>query len=142
MSSLKKYALAQTAVLHLRDGNDEPMYADGADGQPDQSRPMRVCLFGPGTKQHAAAKAAAGNRAMDRFKKKGKSDTSAEEQVKETARFLVACTDSMENVEYEDLTGNAMYEAIYSDLSLLFIPQQIDKYLGDTANFTGSSPTN
>lgn len=142
MSSLKKYALAQTSVLHLRDGNDELMYADGADGKPDQSKPMRVRLFGPGTKQHAAAKAAAGNRAMDRFKKKGKSDISAEDQVKETARFLVACTDAMENIEYEGLSGEAMYEAIYSDLSLIFIPQQIDKYLGDTANFTGPSPTN
>lgn len=142
MSSLKKYALAQTAVLHLRDGNDELMYADGADGKPDQSKPMRVRLFGPGTKQHAAAKAAAGNRAMDRFKKKGKMDVSAEDQIKETARFLAACTDSMENVEYESLSGDAMFEAIYSDLSLIFIPQQIDKYLGDTANFTEASPKN
>ena len=35
MSSLKKYEMAETAVLHLRDAADELMYADGADGKPE-----------------------------------------------------------------------------------------------------------
>lgn len=136
MSNLKKYALQPIAVLHLRDGNEELMYADGEDGKPDESKPMRVRLYGPGTKKYAAAKAAAANRGMDRFKKKGKSDLSAEDQIKETAMFLLACTESMENIEHEGLEGEAMHREIYSDLELCFIPAQIDKWLNDTANFT------
>ena len=141
MSSIKKYAIEETTVHHLRDGNDELMYADGQDGKPDLTKPMRVNLYGPGSKNHARARASAGNRAMDRFKKKGKSDQTHEEQIEETARFLTACTKSMENVEYEEMSGEAMYKAIYSDLELCFIPQQLDKILGVTSNFTKASTT-
>jgi hypothetical protein len=142
MSSLKKYAIDETTIHHLRDASDELMYADGDDGQPDTNKPMRVKLYGPGSKIHAKAKAAANNRALDRFKKKGKSDMSAEDQAEETAKFLVACTHSMENIDDDNgLKDAAMYHSIYTDLSLCFIPQQIDKVLGDTANFFKVAPT-
>ncbi|BBB65914.1 hypothetical protein UNDYM_1661 [Undibacterium sp. YM2] len=141
MSSIKKYALQSTGILHLRDGNEELMYADNVDGQPDLNRPMRAHLFGPGTKVYAAAKAQAQNRAMDRLKKKGKSDMTAEDQAKETAQFLAACTKELENVEYDGLTGRDLHIAIYTDLELCFVPAQIDKWLADTANFTKASPT-
>lgn len=140
--SLEKYALEQTSVLHLRDGNDELMYADGADGKPDQEKPMLVHLYGPGSKQHAKAKAKASSVAMARFQKSGKIEVSAEERTEETAKYLIACTKSMENVQYKDLTGDDLYKAVYTDQTLCFIPQQIDKYLGDTANFTKPSAKN
>jgi hypothetical protein len=138
-NNLKKYALNATATLHLRNGNDELMYADGPDGMPDESKPMRVRMFGPGTKQYAAAVAAANNRNMDRMKRKGKADMTAEDKIKETATFLSACTDGFENVEWDGLAGRDLYMAAYSDLELCFIPMQIDKWLGDTANFTKES---
>ena len=47
MSNLKKYALTPTAVHHLLDGDDNPMYADGPDGTPDKARPMLAHMFGP-----------------------------------------------------------------------------------------------
>lgn len=139
MSNLKKFALQPTSILHLRDGNDDLMYADGADGQPDKEKPMRVRLFGPGTKRFAAARAAQSNRSVDRIKKKGKSDQSAEEQVAERAKFLTQCTDGFENIEVDGLTGDALAMAVYGDLELCFIPAQIDEYIGNTANFTGAS---
>jgi len=141
MSNLKKFALQATSILHLRDGNDDLMYADGVDGKPDTSRPMRAHLFGPGTKQYAAARAEQSNRSIDRLKKKGKSDQSAEDQIKETATFLARCTDRLENVEVDGLTGKDLCMAVYGDIELCFIPAQIDRYIGDTANFTGVSPT-
>jgi len=135
-NNLKKYALQALSVLHLRDGNDDPMYADGPHGKPDLDRPMRVHLYGPGTRQFAAARAEQSNRTMDRVKRKGKSDLSAEDQIKETATFLARCTARMENVEYDGLADNALHMAVYADLELCFIPAQIDKYISDTANFT------
>jgi hypothetical protein len=137
--SLSKYAIQEKSTIHLRDAGDELMYADGKDGLPDPKKPMLVHLYGPGSKQHAKAKAAASNRAMDRFKKKGKSDSTYEEQIEETAKFLVSCTASMENIDHNGLTGEELYKAVYTDLEFCFIPQQIDKYLGDTANFTKAS---
>jgi hypothetical protein len=140
--SLKKYALKPTAVLHLRDGADELMYADGPDGKPDQNRPMRAYLFGPGTKQFAAAKAEQSNRSMDRLKKKGKTDLTAEEQTKEVATFLARCTESFENVEYEGLSGRELILAVYSSMELCFVAEQVNKYIGETANFTEQPATN
>ncbi|NHZ78446.1 hypothetical protein F2P44_03980 [Massilia sp. CCM 8695] len=139
MTNLKKYALVPTAIHQLRDGNDDPMFADGPDGKPDESKPMNVHVFGPGTKVYAKAKAAQANRNMDRYKKKGKSDLTAEDQTKDTADFLAAVTDRFENIEVDELTDKALHLAVYSDLELCFIPAQLDKLLSDTANFTKAS---
>lgn len=139
MSNLKKYGLKPTSVLHLLDGNDDPMFADDADGKPDLNRPMKVRLFGPGTKQYAAAQAAQSNRNMERFKKKGKSDMTAEERVAETAKFLARCTDGFENIEVDGLSGKDLFMSVYQDIELCFIPAQIEKFINDTANFTPTS---
>lgn len=140
-SNLKKYALVPTIIHHLLDGADNPMYADKPDGTPDESRPMRAHMFGPGTKQYAKAQAAQSNRSMDRFKKKGKSNMTAEEQATERATFLAACTAQLENVEVDDLTGDALCMNVYTDEEQCFIPMQLDKLIGDTANFTKASQT-
>jgi hypothetical protein len=140
-NNLKKFALVPTIIHHLLDGDDSPMYADGADGQPDLSRPMRAHMYGPGTKQYAKAQAAQSNRSVDRFKAKGKSKQTAEEQATERAMFLAACTVKLENVEVDQLEGEALAMAVYTDLELCFIPAQLDKLIGDTANFTKASQT-
>ncbi|MRV72572.1 hypothetical protein GJ700_12725 [Duganella sp. FT92W] len=140
-NNLKKFALKALSILHLRDGNDDLMYADGPDGQPDLNRPMRAHLYGPGTKQYAVARAEQSNRTMDRMKRKGKADLSSDEQVKENAKFLARCTAQLENVEYENLSGDDLHMAVYNDLELCFIPAQIDKFIGDTANFTAQPST-
>lgn len=140
MSNLKKFALVPTAIHHLRDGNDELMYADGPDGKPDESKPMRAHMFGPGSKRYAAARAAQSNRSMDRFKAKGKDKTTAAEQAEDTAKFLIACTDHLENVEVDQLTGEALLMNVYTDLEVCFIASQLDKFIGETANFTQKSP--
>lgn len=141
MSNLKKYALQSVSILHLVDGNGDPMYADGPDGNVDKSRPMRAHLYGPGTRQFAAARVAQSNRNMDRIKKKGKTEQTVEESTNETATFLASCTARLENIEDGDLAGRDLAMAIYSDLELCFIPTQIDRYIGETANFTGVPPT-
>lgn len=128
-----------TNVLHLRDADDELMYKDGDDGQPDLSKPMTVTLYGPGSKQYAKASARQQNRALDKLKKKGKADQTAEEKAQERAEFLADVTAAMTNVEYDQLQGEFLYKAVYSDTSLGFIPKQIEEYLGDWGNFTKPS---
>jgi len=144
-NNLKKFALVPTIIHHLLDGDDNPMYAELPplpDGSPDLSRPMRAHMYGPGTKQYAKAQAAQSNRSMDRFKKKGKANMTADEQSTERATFLAACTAQLENVEVDELQGDALAMAVYTDLELVFIPMQLDKLIGDTANFTKASQTN
>ncbi|MCR4297508.1 MAG: hypothetical protein NUV75_01960 [Gallionella sp.] len=140
MNNLKKYAVAPTSRLPLRNANDELMYADGSDGKPDESKPMAVNVYGPGSKQYAKAQAAQQNRMIDKLKRKGKTDQSAEEKAREQAEFLAACTESFENITDDELTGEALFKSVYTDIEVGFIAEQVGKHIGDWANFTmGSS---
>lgn len=126
--SIKNFAVCATGRLHLRDADDELMYTD--DG-----KEIAVNVYGPGSKQFAKAQAAQSNRAIDKFKKKGKADQTAEQKAAESAEFLSDITESFENVEYDGLTGSALAIAVYSDITLGFIADQVAKYVNDWANF-------
>jgi hypothetical protein len=133
MSDIRKFAVEATGQLHLRDANDELMYAG--------DKPMVVNLYGPGSKQYAKAQAAQQNRMIDKLKRKGKTEQSAESKAAEAAEFLSDCTASFENVDYDGLTGGELAKAIYSDVTIGFIADQVAKHLGDWSNFTKPSTT-
>ena len=134
---IRKFAVEETTVVHLRDANDVLMYADEA-----QTMPCRVELYGPGSKPFAKAQAAQNARMLERLKRKGKVEQSADEMASERVAFLAACTKSTENIEYDQLQGEALYKAVYGDPTLGFIPDQLNKHLGDWANFTKPAPQN
>jgi len=137
MSDVRKYAVDPGARLHLRDANDELMFADDA-----KLKPIAVNLHGPGSKQYAKAQAAQQNRMIDKLKRKGKTEQTAEQKAAEVADFLTDCTASFENMEYDELQGDALAHAVYSDLSIGFVAEQVNKFLGDWSNFTkGSTKT-
>lgn len=133
---IRKFAVTPTSTLHLRDAADELMYADG-----DRSRPMQAVLYGPGSKQYKAAQAASSNRMVERMKKKGKADQSPAEQAQQTADFLTACTKSLDNVEFDKLTDEALFLAVYLAPEIGFVAEQINKHILDWANFTTPSLT-
>ena len=142
MSSLKKYRMAETGVLHLRDASDELMYADGADGKPDPTKPMRVHLYGPGSKQYARALNERQNHNVDLLKRKGRTKESAEEAVRINAEFLCGCTQSFENIESDSgATGETLWMETYRDQGLSFIRDQVAAFLNETANFSKPSTT-
>jgi hypothetical protein len=143
MSNLKRFEMEETGVLHLRDAGDELMYAEGEDGAPDLAKPMRIYLYGPGSKQYAKALAARDNRWIERMKRRGKVAQSAEEKVRDQAELLTACTQSFENLDTgSGATGEALYLEVYTSLKLSFISTQANAFLNETANFTkGSTST-
>ena len=133
MTDIKKFAVEETSVLELRGPDDSPMV--GEDGQP-----MTVTVYGPGSKTYAKAQAANQNRMIDKLKRKGKTDQSAEEKAREQADFLAGCTKEFSaNIEYDSLKGEALFKAAYADTSIGFIAEQVGKHLGDWANFTTAS---
>jgi len=134
---IRKFAVEQTATLHLRDADDELMYADG-----DKAKPVILRMYGPGSKKYAEAQARQSNRLMDKLKRKGKSDQTAEQRAGESAEFLADCTQGGENLEYGELTGREMLIAIYADESIGFIADQAAKFINDWANFTKPSQQN
>jgi hypothetical protein len=139
MSNIKKFAVDETSTLHLKDANDDLMYAEGADGKPDKSKPMRIKLYGPGSKQYVKVQAAGNNKLFTRLKKKGKEDQSAEDQAQESADKLAALTHSFENIGYDDLVGEELHKAVYLDETIGFIATQVNAHLNDWANFTKPS---
>jgi len=131
---IRKYAVEPTSRLHLHDANDEPMYADEK-----KTKPTAVNLYGPGSKQYAKAQAAQQNRMIDKLKRKGKTEQTAEQKASETAEFLADCTASFENLEYDTLTGSDLAKAVYSDITIGFIADQVARHIGDWSNFTKAS---
>lgn len=133
---IRKFSVAPTARLHLRDAADELMYADEA-----RTQPMAVNVHGPGSRQHARAQAAQHNRMLDKLKRKGKAAQTAEELAQEKAEFLADCTESFEHIDYDALAGRELAVALYADPSVGFIADQVAKFLGEWANFTKGSAT-
>ncbi len=128
MTDIRKFSVAATGRLALRDASDEPMLTD--DG-----KEIAVNVFGPGSKQYAKAQAAQQNRMLDKLKRKGKSDQTAEQKSAEAAEFLSDCTESWENLDYDGLTGTALSKAVYSDQTIGFIADQVAKFIGDWSSF-------
>ena len=131
---VRKYAVEETGTLELRGPDDEPML--GEDGLP-----MTITGYGPGSKSYAKAQAANQNRMIDKLKRKGKTDQSAEEKAREQADFLAGCTKEFSaNIEYDGLKGEALFKAVYADTSIGFIAEQFGKWLGDWNSFTKGLP--
>jgi hypothetical protein len=126
---IRKYAVEPTSKLHLRDANDELMYTE-------EGKSVTVNLYGPGSKQYARAQAAQNNRLLDKLKRKGKSDQTAEQRAAESSEFLADCTESFENLDYDNLTGRELFMAVYADVSIGFVADQVAKYISDWSNFT------
>lgn len=151
---IRKKAVEPRATLHLKDSADELMYDAKLDAAgnpvldadnnevPDLDKPVRVHIFSPGSKQYARANAAKQNRMMEKLRKKGKINETAQQQAEEQAEFLSAVTEGWDNMTFGDstLTGEALSKAIYSEPSIGFIAEQVGKYLGDWGNFTPTAP--
>lgn len=112
---------------------------DPRTGEPmtDEGKIVSVTVYGPGSKPFAAAKSKASNRAIERFKRKGKTATTPEEDAAATASFLAACTKAFNNFNYKGMdAGPDMFRACYEDIAMGWITEQVNREMGDWGNFT------
>ena len=115
------------------------MYDQDAEGRPDKEKPVTVELYGPGSREHGQATAKRSNRNIQRLRKKGSVELSADDIATEGAEYLAAITVGFTNLEYGGLTGDKMHKALYADRTLGFIADQVNEHIGDWENFTGGS---
>ncbi len=132
-------AVADTAAIHLKDAKGEPLYDQN-------SNPVRIHVYGPGSKQFAAVEAKQSARALKRMQdNEGKVAVAPPEQrAQETAEDLAAITAKLENFTYSpagDKQGAELFEALYLDRKLGFITRQVTKFVDDWGNFSGGSAT-
>jgi hypothetical protein len=135
---IKGQAVAATAFLHLQDAAEEPLYATkpGTD-ETDLDKPVRVSVYGPGSKQYAQANARRYNRYVERMRKGKKIELSADEQRRETAEFLADTTHSFENMTYngKPVATREDMIALYSDIEIGYIAEQVAKFGAEWGNF-------
>jgi len=127
MFEITTLAAKDTFTLDLLNGNDELLF--DTNGQP-----ISVTVYGPGSKPYQKAQNARNQRLIDRMAKKGKVKLSAEEQTRENAAFLAACTVSFNGWAYHG--DSSAFEAAYLDPTIGFIAAQVSKAIDDWANFT------
>lgn len=133
MLNIRTRAVAETLTFQLCDAADEPLVNE--DGSP-----CNATIHGPGSRRYAAAQAAKQSKLLNRLQRGKDINLSADEAARQQAEFLTAITESLD-VAYDDLKGRDKLLAIYSDLELGFIADQVTKKAGDWANFTRGSAT-
>lgn len=123
---LSKYELEETAVLTVQNarGDDDLIGADGVN-------PVRITLYGGGSRQMVKALHKAGQKAQLRLQQlvRGKVDKRAAEVAdEEMVEKLVTCTKQIENFPVDP-------SALYANTKLGYITKQVIKFLDDDANF-------
>ena len=130
--NIKTKAAADTFNLELVGTDDEPIIGDGG-------KQAAITVYGPGSKAFAKASASRAERMMARMAKRGKVKLTPEDQAAETAEFLSAITVSLHHFDYEGAATAEAIKAMYADPTLGFVADQVQKAVGDWANFTQAS---
>jgi len=131
---ISKLAVSATSVIDLEDPNGEPLVTDTGET-------ISVTVYGPGSKPFQKASGIR-NRAILEYVRKGGKKMKDDEQRELDADFLAACTVSFNGFTYKDFTGYEMFKQAYLDPSIGFIAEQVNKAIGDWANFTQGSMKN
>lgn len=135
MFDITKLAATETSIVELVGGDDAPLYDD-------KGKRLTITVYGPGTKVYQRAQQRQQNQLIDKIKKRGKMDQTAEEKLAEQADFLAACTVSFNGFAYppaDGLEGQELFRKAYADPSIGFIAAQVAGHINDWANFTKSS---
>lgn len=135
MFDITKLAATETSIVELVGGDDAQLYDD-------KGKRLSITVYGPGTKVYQRAQQRQQNQLMDKIKKRGKMDQTAEEKLAEQADFLAACTVSFNGFAYppaDGLEGQELFRKAYADPTIGFIAAQVAAHINDWANFTKSS---
>ncbi len=121
-------AVKETTIVELEGPNGERL-------TDEHGNPLSITIYGPGSKQYQKAQGAR-NRAILEFVRRGGKKMSDEKQHQIDAEFLAACTISFNGFTYRDMSGPEMFREAYLDPSIGFIAEQVNRAIGDWANFT------
>jgi hypothetical protein len=118
---------------------NEKLFADGADGKPDKSKPITISIVGMDSEQFRTRHRAIINRRLNAGKKV---KVTAEEIEAESIDTIAACITGWQHVE---LDGKALEFSKANAKSLLtrlpWLREQLDEAIADRANFLKTSPT-
>lgn len=131
MFDISTLAVKETAIVELESPDGEPLTNDAGE-------PITITVYGPGSKKYQKAQSVRNRAILDHVRKGGKK-MKDDEQRELDADFLATCTAAFNGFRYKDLDGYDMFRAAYLDASIGFIAEQVNKAIGDWANFTKTS---
>lgn len=125
MLNIRTRAVAESITFDLLDADDQPLIGESG-------KPVQCTVYGPGSKPYQQADQRKRDKLLQKMLK-GKS-VSADEQSRAQAEFLADITQDID-LSYDDLQGREKLIAIYSDPEIGFIPEQVNRKVGDWGNF-------
>ena len=125
------FFLSETSRVEIDLPTGEPMLYDG--------KQVAVNVYGPATDVYAKAKDAMDKEVQKRaFRTMGAKLKKGDDEDKDAdAKFLAAITDSVENFPFPGGAG-----AIYRELRLKYVADQVRTHLSDLGNFFGKPSPN
>lgn len=138
MLNIKTRAVRPTMTFQLVDEADAPLFNE-------DNSPCMAVVHGPGSKRYQQATTRRQNRLMSKAQRGQAASETAEERLRNQAEFLADITDDL-GIEYpgedgQPLQGRAKLLAIYGDIEIGYIADQVAKKAGDWANFSKGSAT-
>lgn len=130
-NAFASFFLSETSRIEIDLPNGEPMLYDG--------KQVAVNIHGPATDVFVKAKDAMDKEAQKRvFRSMGAKLKKGDDEDKDAdAKFLAAITDSVENFPFPGGAG-----AIYRELRLKYVADQVRGHLNDLGNFFGKPSPN
>lgn len=121
---ISQKSVNETSNILLEDAAGEPI-------RNENGEQISITVYGPGSKQFQKAGAARNRKLIEQVRKNRAGD-SREMDVD----FLVECTVSFNGFSYKELTGNQLFKAVYSDISIGYIFDQVNRAIQEWGNFT------
>lgn len=144
-------ALAATLFVHFRHpASDEPVFAlfpegHSRAGEPDESKPVGVRIYGPGSKEYRATQTALLNEAIERRKKKVTAEAIESNAVKTLARTTFEFVNFTYKAEGDESEGEGQgyspetAQLFYSDRRYVHLREQVQDAQGDHGRFLPSA---
>ena len=135
MASIKKLAINKTGEFLVRDAAGELVE--------DENGQWSITVLSPGTKEFQKAKHAYDEKRSNTLAVLlGREDSkrSPEDDVRDVAEFLAAVTVSFNNFDNDGKVGYEAFKNAYMDPAIGHVPEELNKYLGNRANFLPPKP--
>lgn len=137
-NALKKMALAATLFVHFTNpATGEQVFADNPEtGEPDESKPVGVTIYGPGSREYKKHQSAITQEAIDAKRKK----VSAALLESNAVELLARCTSEFRNFDYEGAAASVeTNRKFYKDPEYAHLRAQVEDKLGDFGAFLPSA---
>lgn len=139
MLNIRSKAVLAVITFQLCDADDAPLF------QEDGTTPVNVTVHGPGSKVYTNAQQAKSDKVLAKVMKGKEARLTTDEANASQIEFLTTITESIDVAYVTDdgreLDGKEKIRAIYSDPSIGFIVDQVNKKVSDWGNFKRQSAT-